>query len=242
MNNEKSEERMIQLIVNADDFGYSRAVNHGIIDSHVNGIVNSTTIMMNMPGTEHAIQLSKEHPTFRVGIHLVLTCGKPLLNNVPSLVNEQGDFKKLAYFANDGVNKDEVYQEWSAQIERALSFGIKPTHFDSHHNVHGINELASVVHKLATTYQLPVRNSLQLPEGVQAFTDVFLHDFYGETIVADYFHMLKDKVTDGKSVEVMCHPAYLDNEVLLGSSYNVDRLKEYDILTNTVLPANIELI
>ncbi|MFC0273708.1 chitin disaccharide deacetylase [Metabacillus herbersteinensis] len=234
---------MIQLIVNADDFGYSRAVNHGIIDSHVNGIVNSTTIMMNMPGTEHAIQLSKEHPTLKVGIHLVLTCGKPLLNNVPSLVNEQGNFKKLSSLSNyNGVNTDEVYQEWSAQIERALSYGINLTHFDSHHNVHGIKELASVVHKLATTYKLPVRNSLQLPEGVQAFTDVFLHDFYGETVVVDYFDKLLDKVTDGKSVEVMCHPAYLDNEVLLGSSYNVDRLKEYDILTSTVLPANIELI
>ncbi|MEH7013290.1 ChbG/HpnK family deacetylase, partial [Neobacillus niacini] len=40
---------MITLIVNADDFGFSRGVNYGIIDAHKYGIVNSATVMMNMP-------------------------------------------------------------------------------------------------------------------------------------------------------------------------------------------------
>src|ERR1700732_1931642 len=86
---------MIKLIVNADDFGYSRGVNFGIIDSHMRGIVNSSTMMMNMPGTGHAIELAKEYPSLQVGIHLVLTCGKPLLQDVHSLVDENGHFKKL---------------------------------------------------------------------------------------------------------------------------------------------------
>ncbi len=44
----------IKVINNADDFGYSNAINYGIIDAHVQGILNSTTIMANMPGFEHA--------------------------------------------------------------------------------------------------------------------------------------------------------------------------------------------
>lgn len=54
---------MIKLIVNADDFGLTEGTNYGIIDGHINGLVNSTTMMMNMPGTEHAVHLAKEYKT-----------------------------------------------------------------------------------------------------------------------------------------------------------------------------------
>ena len=41
---------MKKVIINADDFGYSSAVNLGIIKSHKDGILTSTTLMANMPG------------------------------------------------------------------------------------------------------------------------------------------------------------------------------------------------
>jgi predicted glycoside hydrolase/deacetylase ChbG (UPF0249 family) len=86
---------LIKLIVNADDFGYSRCVNFGIIDAHRDGINNSATMMMNMLGVGHAIELAKENPKLQVGIHLVLTCGKPLLPDVPSLVDESATLKNF---------------------------------------------------------------------------------------------------------------------------------------------------
>ncbi|MDQ0879508.1 putative glycoside hydrolase/deacetylase ChbG (UPF0249 family) [Peribacillus sp. V2I11] len=85
---------MIEVLVNADDFGLTKAVNYGILDSHKYGIVNSATIMMNAIATEHAIEIAKKTPSLKVGIHLVLTWGKPLLSDVPSLVDESGFFKK----------------------------------------------------------------------------------------------------------------------------------------------------
>ena len=81
---------MIQLIVNADDFGLTEGTNYGIIDGHINGLVNSTTMMMNMPGTEHAVRLAKTYAG--VGVHLVLTAGEPLLKDVPSLVGKTDRF------------------------------------------------------------------------------------------------------------------------------------------------------
>lgn len=84
---------MIDVLVNADDFGLTKAVNYGILDSHKYGIVNSATIMMNAKATEHAIEIAKKTPSLKVGIHLVLTWGKPLLSDVPSLVDESGFFK-----------------------------------------------------------------------------------------------------------------------------------------------------
>ena len=69
---------MAKIIVNADDFGYSEGVNHGIISAHKNGIVTSCTVMANMPGFEHGMELIKENPTLKCGVHMTLTCYKPL--------------------------------------------------------------------------------------------------------------------------------------------------------------------
>ena len=39
----------MRLIVNADDFGISKAVTLGILEAHERGVVTSTTMMCNMP-------------------------------------------------------------------------------------------------------------------------------------------------------------------------------------------------
>lgn len=222
---------MITIIVNADDFGLSHGVNHGVIDSHLYGIVNSATMMMNMPGTEHAIELAKKHPSLKVGIHLVLTCGKPLLEDVLSLVDENGDFKKLSSLKD--ISLAELEREWTAQIDRFIASGLKPTHFDSHHHVHTMEELLPVVQKLAYMYDLPVRtNGTKKLEGVVAFADQCLLDFYGDGVTQEYFEGLMERLEDGTTVEIMCHPAYLDNTLLNVSSYTHTRLKELEILTN----------
>ncbi|MGG3470315.1 chitin disaccharide deacetylase [Neobacillus pocheonensis] len=234
---------MINLIVNADDFGFSRGVNHGIVDSFLYGIVNSTTMMMNMDGTEHAIQLAKQFPDFRVGIHLVLTCGKPILDNVPSLVDDKGQFTSLSAFNPNDISLQELESEWTAQIDRFISSGLKPTHLDSHHHVHTLKELYPVVKKLSLKYDLPVRRNgyISIPE-VRFFTDVSLSDFYGEGVRPDYFSNLSGGMYEGLTVEVMCHPAYIDKKLLNGSSYTYKRLTELEILTTVQLPKEIILL
>ena len=77
---------MKRMIVNADDFGFSEAVNHGILKAMQEGIVTSTSIMANMPGFAHAVQLYHEHPDMAVGVHLNLTCYRPLLSTHQTLV------------------------------------------------------------------------------------------------------------------------------------------------------------
>ena len=234
---------MIEVLVNADDFGLTKAVNYGILDSHKYGIVNSATIMMNAKATEHAIEIAKKTPSLKVGIHLVLTWGKPLLSDVPSLVDESGFFKKQGTVYGDpaGISLSELEREWSAQIERFLEFGLFPTHFDSHHHVHGIKAFLPVIKKLSDKYGLPVRNAGSHLAGIQTVTDVFLDDFYGEMVVEDYFQNLKGRVMDGASVEIMTHPAYMDEELMKVSSYNDIRLKETRILTKAKLPEGFSL-
>ncbi len=53
---------MKHLIVNADDFGYSRGINRGIVEAHERGIVTSTTMMVNAPATGEAVELRAPLP------------------------------------------------------------------------------------------------------------------------------------------------------------------------------------
>lgn len=234
---------MIDLLVNADDFGFSRGVNHGIIDCHKYGIVNSTTIMMNAAATQHAIELSKNTPTLKVGIHLVLTWGKPLLSDVPSLVDEDGSFKKQSILIENPteISLYELEREWSAQIDLLLASGVVPSHFDSHHHVHGIKAFYPIVKKLSDYYHLPVRKAGAHFEDIETVADIFMDDFYGEGVVAAYFDNLNSSKLDGKSLEIMTHPAYLDTVLVEGTSYTTARLRETDILINTQLPKDYML-
>lgn len=219
-------------MINADDFGLSRGVNYGIIDSHLKGIVTSATMMMNAKATKHAICLAKDTPSLKVGVHLVLTWGKPILEDVPSLVDEVGNFKKQIFVYGNpfAISLDDLEREWTAQIEKCLDADITPSHLDSHHHVHGIKEFYPVIKKLSEKYGLPVRNAGAHFTDICTLTDVFFDDFYGDGIVDSYFEKLSGRIEDGKSIEVMTHPAYLDETLMQESSYNMQRLKETRIL------------
>ncbi|MGC5328901.1 chitin disaccharide deacetylase [Brevibacillus sp. SYSU BS000544] len=227
----------MKLIVNADDFGYSRGVNWGIIEAHREGIVTSATMMVNMHALEHAVLLANDHPKLGVGIHLVLTCGRPLLSHVNSLTDEQGRF--LRY--HDLISRasvEEVEQEWIAQFERFLATGLTPTHLDSHHHVHAHEKILPVAMRLAERYQLPIRNPFVLTSEVPGLSspvrmpERFLHQFYGENLTSDMLINLLNESNECQTAELMCHPAYLDEELLTGSSYNRPRARELQILTD----------
>ncbi|WP_073153978.1 chitin disaccharide deacetylase [Seinonella peptonophila] len=227
---------MIDLIVNADDFGLSRGVNHGIVDAHKYGIVTSTTMLVNMPGASHAVELAKATPSLGVGIHLTLTCGRPILH-VPSLMNEDGFFRLSSRDQDDKqIDLDEVEREWVAQIEKFASFGLEPTHMDSHHHVHGWEILQPIVARVSQKYQLPVRNLFEHSiAGMIPLTDWITCDFYGDHIDHQFFDRLIDHVENDSSVEVMTHPAYMDAYLQANSSYCEPRVKELEILTQVEL-------
>lgn len=134
---------MIKLITNSDDFGLTQSITDAIIDTHINGIMTSTTLMVNMEGTDYAIQKAKEFTTLGVGIHFNLTEGKPLSepHKIPLLLNQDGEFKNnLEQRRNFLFGKEKQKQaelELNLQLECLLDNGLIPTHFDSHHHITG---------------------------------------------------------------------------------------------------------
>ena len=159
-----------KIIINADDFGISEGAVLGIIKAHQDGILTSTTCMVNMPYAKMGLELASRYPNLGVGIHLVLTVGHPLIDGAKSYVDKNGNFLRPSAYPNEepNANFDELYREWKAQIERFIKLaGKKPTHIDSHHHVHLLPQHHDVVIKLAKEYDLPIRQRDQIINNYQ---------------------------------------------------------------------------
>lgn len=233
---------MNKLIINSDDYGYSRAINHAIIDTFQEGILTSTTLMTNTPGFEHAVELAKENPELGIGVHLVLTFLKPLRQDVPSLVDAEGNFhgQRKHQRGDVTIDLDELYKEWDTQIQKVLDAGLTLTHLDSHHHVHTYHEgYYNVFLKLAKKYDLPIRKVNYLGiEHDQTTTSYFEPAFdpigtlplpEQEAYLADLLKTIKEN----DSTELMCHTGYMDEFLFKHSSFIEDRLYQVRILTDS---------
>jgi len=227
----------LKILFNADDFGLTKGVTDGIVKSHLNGVVKSTTLMMNGLAVDYAIRQAQLYPTLKVGIHLVLTWGKPISNYTPALVDADGFFKyDSGYVYMPYPNLNQVEKEWESQIKAFIATGLTLHHIDSHHHIHGWEPLKNIVIKLARKYNVPVRYA----ESLKAYPDILLTDtlytgFYGEGISDQIFEKLKTYHVN--SIEVMTHPAYVDEELSQVSSYIKKREKELEILCNLIVPS-----
>ena len=147
---------MKNLIVNADDLGWTEGVNRGIAEAHRNGIVTSTSLLANGAAFASGVELARATPGLGLGVHLNLSDGAPVAEPeaVNSLVNDSGQFdggleSLLLRIAKRDVMLREVEQEWDAQIDKVKSAGIEPTHLDGHKHVHMLPGLFEIALRLA---------------------------------------------------------------------------------------------
>jgi chitin disaccharide deacetylase len=148
-----------RLSVNADDFGFTRDVNRGIIEAHRDGILTATTIMANGAAFDDAAAVARENPTLDVGVHFVLVGGQSLLEGRRALPATVG--RLLAAIA---LGRIEVYAELRAQMERVVNAGIRPTHVDTHKHTHLLPPVLDAVARLAEEFGAPwVRRPFDLP-------------------------------------------------------------------------------
>src|SRR6478609_1032650 len=89
--------RPTTLIINGDDFGYSDTINAAIVRCHDEGVLRSTSLLVNCPATRSALALARSRPGLGLGLHVNLTEGVPVLPpcEVPSLVDRRGRFRSL---------------------------------------------------------------------------------------------------------------------------------------------------
>jgi predicted glycoside hydrolase/deacetylase ChbG (UPF0249 family) len=157
------------LIVNADDLGWTDGINRGIAEAFRNGIVTSTSLLANGAAFDSGVAAAKSAPGLGVGVHLNLSDGPPVADpeSVTSLLNDEGLFaggpeNLLLRRARRGLSLNEVESEWDAQIQRVRDAGISPTHLDGHKHAHMLPGLFGIALRLAKRHDIgAIRVSLE---------------------------------------------------------------------------------
>lgn len=223
---------MTKLIVNADDFGYCTSVNKAIIDAHKNGVVTSCTIMTGMPGFEEGVELLKENPTLDCGVHMTLSCYKPILKTHKTIVNDDGYFyRTITPEIIEKIDMEEVYDEFCAQIDKALAYGLDISHLDSHHHVHTFPALKNVIKRITDKYKLPIRGGFKEDIDLNVKIVPLIGTFYKDKVAVDFFEK-NINVEDYEIMDMMCHPGFVSDFLKESTSYCNEREFEYSILTS----------
>lgn len=199
------------VIFNADDFGYSRGINRGIVEAHDLGVVTAATLVVNGRAAQEAAGLARQRPALAVGLHVNFT------NEAQQLL--------------DLEDRDACRTELRAQYARFLDLlGRKPTHLDSHQHVHRHHMRRALFEELADEEGLPLRDRAPV---------VFKGGFYGQWTYGVFEpekvsfealeRILRNEIADG-IYEMSCHPGYQDPE--LQAVYHAEREHELRTLTD----------
>jgi hopanoid biosynthesis associated protein HpnK len=165
------------VIINADDFGLAPGVNRGIVSGFRDGVLTSTTMLVNLEFFDDAVALARSHPELRIGVHLSLLWGRPVSDpaRVPTLVGRDGRFPRSVTtlarrYVLGRLSLVEVREEFRAQVRKFLDQGLTPTHLDTHKHVHALPGILRAVLDVAREFdvgrvRVPYENGASLRPG-----------------------------------------------------------------------------
>jgi len=207
------------LVVNADDLGASEGVNRGIVESHVNGIVTSASLMVTGAAAAEAVALAREHPGLGVGLHW----------------DVWGEDEREFDLGDHGAVRD----EFSRQLDRFHQLmGRAPTHVDSHRHAHREPGVMDLFLELVEPLGVPLRG-----DGRVRFVGGFYAQWEWKVTNLEYVsvpflqRMLRDEVPDGWT-ELSCHPGYRSPGY--SAVYLAEREEEVRTLTDSRVRATVE--
>ena len=134
---------MKQLILTGDDFGLDVPVNEAVEEAHCRGVLTSASLMVGGDAAADAAERARRLPKLRVGLHVVLVEGRPVLpaSEVPDLVDGRGEFSKhlvrsgVRFFVLPRVRR-QVEAEIRAQFRAFRDTGLPLDHADAHNHMH----------------------------------------------------------------------------------------------------------
>lgn len=224
------------VVINADDLGYSDPVNQAIEQALDLGRISSATLMANAPATPGGLAVARRHPEASFGIHLNLTEFEPLSDPAPlrqlDLLDASGRFfGNIRSLRPTGALQRACFEELDTQISHLLEQGFRPSHLDSHHHIHTIRWMLPVVQRLQRKHAIrKLRNTMNVygvrsVDGHRAETTPSLRlraaksawrmvNRLGGSRLPDVFtsiHIFLDdpsrpEFLSAASIELMCHP------------------------------------
>jgi predicted glycoside hydrolase/deacetylase ChbG (UPF0249 family) len=155
-----------ELLLRCDDIGMCHTVNMALQKVLERKLPVSLSVMFVCPWYQEAVEILREHPEVAVGVHLTLNAEwknyrwGPVSGRaaVPTLVDSAGYFfpSRALFFAHKPALR-EVETELRAQIDRALSSGLRIDYLDYHMGTAvDTPELRALVERLSREYHLGI--------------------------------------------------------------------------------------
>jgi chitin disaccharide deacetylase len=218
------------IIINADDFGLNSSVNNAIKRLFNDKLINSTTLMANMPGFEEAVELAFNNKfQNRIGIHLNLDEGQLLTSGIyrVSFFKNENHLnllkQRMKLFLLTSNDKELIYREFGAQIEKILNTGIKITHIDTHHQINEIWPITQIILALIRNYKIPyMRIADNLNRKTKFYKLVYRNflngyisikhsnfsDYFGNQLEVISMVRKNQSIVLQNRIEIMVHPDY----------------------------------
>lgn len=237
---------MKQMMIRADDLGYSEGVNYGIEKAVKDGVINNVGFMVNMPATMRGYNLIKDED-ISLGLHCNISAGYPLCDpkTIPSLVWEDGHFKgsKDYNHANpDLVDLDDAIKEVEAQLERFREItGKDPDYFEGHAvDSKNFNEALRIVAERNNLLYQPVDLDGGTVNVGKAKIRMCMDSMNPNYNPMEFFKKIEAEQKDDEISLMICHPGYLDEFIINNSSLLRPRPKETEFACSEELKQFIE--
>lgn len=242
----------MKIIINADDFGLSHDVNLAVVEAFKRGFVTNATIMVNMPGFEEGVALSKENGFFeKIGLHLNFFEGQPLTENIKSLplfyngkeLNSDNMLRTggvLKKFLASKQMKVALFKEAEEQIKKYKSAGFTLGHLDSHEHSHTIFSVFISFKKLLKKYGFKsIRKSLNLYLN-RSFLIKLYKNLYNEILLSgfkktkyftsatEFIEVIESGFKDDNAIcEIMVHPVFENGKLANANDVDFEELFKF---------------
>ncbi|MDD5033777.1 MAG: ChbG/HpnK family deacetylase [Methylococcaceae bacterium] len=233
------DKKSIDLIINADDYGYFSCISRGIIAAARLGALSATGILANGAQLQEQLSWLEDCENLDLGIHLTLSYAKPLTSVMADKLEPwnghfPGAFAIAGQILSGRIGLDEVRAEWRAQIEALLDRGLALRFINSHEHIHMLPMLFPLALELAEQYRIPhlrltraewlppfslsasLRNALVQTMSVIAQrhrvvqAPLFLGLSRSGRLDLNYLEKRLATLQPRSTYELMCHPGYFD--------------------------------
>ena len=166
------------LMLHADDIGMCYEANQAAKRQLTDGVIHSAAMMVPCPWFNEIAGWYKEHPEHCMGLHLALTSEwktyrwGPVTNarDVPGLIDDDGYLWRSVIGVATHASAEEIETEIRAQVERAFSRGIKPSHIDTHMGtLYARPDYTAAYMRVAEEYHIPAMVIEMSPHTIQKF-------------------------------------------------------------------------
>ena len=245
---------MTKILFPGDDFGFTRGVTAGIVDSIDRGVLRNTGLFANMPSAVYAISFMKDRPQACFGIDFNLVSGPSCADPqaIPHLGDEEGNFIRSGVRTRDErwqsvegraelFPYDEVKTEILAQYDRFIELtGRKPEYLHEH-SISSEN-YRKVIHELSVAENIPYSSeiwkelkmdgpmnklfSFSMASQKKVFDP---NDQLNKDTVAQFFSVAEEMLSNERNV-FCCHPGYVDAELLGLTTLSLERAKDAQMM------------